>query len=45
MGRLQMYMGMNIDKSGKPLEGKVNQDRFSECAVQEAIVNAFVHRD
>lgn len=45
MARLQMYMGMAIDKSENPLNGKINQWRFSERAVQEAIVNAFVHRD
>jgi ATP-dependent DNA helicase RecG len=45
MARLQLYMGMDIDKTQSFLSGKTNRWRFSEQAVQEAIVNAFVHRD
>ncbi|MCP4219843.1 MAG: hypothetical protein GY765_34745 [bacterium] len=45
LARLQIYMGMDIDKSEAPLNGKTNQWRFSQQAVKEAIVNAFVHRD
>ncbi|MDQ1350593.1 MAG: hypothetical protein QG657_895 [Acidobacteriota bacterium] len=45
MMRLQLYMGMDIDKTQSFLSGKTNKWRFSEQAIQEAIVNAFVHRD
>jgi predicted HTH transcriptional regulator len=38
-------MGMDIDKTQSFLSGKTNKWRFSEQAIQEAIVNAFVHRD
>jgi ATP-dependent DNA helicase RecG len=45
MTRLQIYMGMDIDTGEDMLTGNPNRRRFSESAVQEAIVNAFVHRD
>lgn len=45
MDRLQLYMGLDIDKSEDMLTGNPNRWRFSQYAVQEAIVNAFVHRD
>ncbi|NIM18230.1 MAG: hypothetical protein GTO45_40025, partial [Candidatus Aminicenantes bacterium] len=45
MSRLQLFMGMEIDKSAPIASGNRNRYRFSEQAVQEAIVNAFVHRD
>ncbi len=45
MARLQLYMGMDIDKNEDMVNGRPNRRRFSEYAVQEAIVNAFVHRD
>lgn len=45
MARLQLYMGMDIDKTQNFQSGKMNKWRFSEQAIQEAIVNAFVHRD
>jgi ATP-dependent DNA helicase RecG len=45
MDRLQLYMGIDIDKTQDVLKGNQNRRRFSEYAVQEAIVNAFVHRD
>lgn len=46
MTRLQIYMGMDIDTSEDVLNGgSPNRRRFSKYAVQEAIVNAFVHRD
>jgi predicted HTH transcriptional regulator len=45
MARLQLYMGMDIDKTRSLLSGKTNRWRFSEQAVQETIVNALVHRD
>ncbi len=44
MDTLQAYMGWDIDKGIESFEGR-NQLRFSSRAVQEAIVNAFVHRD
>ncbi|MCP5053663.1 MAG: hypothetical protein GY940_41235, partial [bacterium] len=45
MDRLQLYMGIDIDKTQDMLKGNQNRRRFPEYAVQEAIVNAFVHRD
>ncbi|MCP5053091.1 MAG: hypothetical protein GY940_38345 [bacterium] len=45
MARLQMYMGMNIDTNQPFGSNKINNHRYSEQAVKEAIVNAFVHRD
>jgi len=46
--KLQLHMGVEIDKSPTPLTGGSvgsNRPRYSERAVKEAIVNAFVHRD
>ncbi|MCP5103199.1 MAG: hypothetical protein GY950_07470 [bacterium] len=45
MARLQLYMAIDIDKTENMLNGNPNRRRFSEHAVQQAIVNAFVHRD
>jgi ATP-dependent DNA helicase RecG len=45
MARLQLYMGINIDKTLDIFSPDQNRERFSRQAVQEAIVNAFVHRD
>jgi ATP-dependent DNA helicase RecG len=45
MARLQLFMGMDIDKTQSLLSGKTNQWRFSEQAIQETLVNALVHRD
>lgn len=45
MERLQFYMGMQIDKAAEFMSDKTNRNRYSPRAVQEAIVNAFVHRD
>ncbi len=43
--KLGGYMGVSIDKSRSAMEIRQNRQRFSEKAVQEAIVNAFAHRD
>lgn len=45
MARLQIYMGINIDRTLGVFSPDQNRERFSEYAVKEAIVNAFVHRD
>lgn len=45
MSKLQLYMGIEIDKTGDIFNHKQNRLRFSAQAVQEGIVNAFVHRD
>jgi ATP-dependent DNA helicase RecG len=45
MSKLQLYMGIEIDKTADMLSGGQNRPMFSENAVKEAIVNAFVHRD
>jgi ATP-dependent DNA helicase RecG len=43
--KLAGYMGVSIDKSRSAMEIRQNRQRFSEKAVQEAVVNAFAHRD
>jgi ATP-dependent DNA helicase RecG len=45
MSKLQLYMGIEIDKTGDIFNHRQNRLRFSAHAVQEGIVNAFVHRD
>ncbi len=45
MDKLQLHLGIEIDKTADMFGGKRNRPRFSGRAVQEAIVNAFVHRD
>ncbi len=45
LGRLQLYTGVAIDKSQDLLTGQQNKWRYSEEALQEAVVNAFAHRD
>ena len=45
MDRLQLYTGISIDKSGSALELQQNRPRYSMKALQEAVVNAFAHRD
>lgn len=43
--KLAGHMGISIDKSRSAMEIRQNRRRFSEKAVQEAVVNAFAHRD
>jgi ATP-dependent DNA helicase RecG len=43
--RLQLHTGTSIDKSRSALEIQQNRPRYSAKALQEAIVNAFAHRD
>jgi len=43
--KLTGYLGVSIDKSRSAMEIRQNRQRFSEKAVQEAVVNAFAHRD
>ncbi len=43
--KLRLYTGLQIDKSASALEGPQNRLRYSEKALQEAIINAFAHRD
>ncbi len=45
MDRLQLYTGVSIDKSASAVEIQQNRPRYSLRAVQEAVVNAFAHRD
>jgi ATP-dependent DNA helicase RecG len=45
LDRLQLYTGVSIDKSASALEIRQNRPRYSMKALQEAIVNAFAHRD
>lgn len=45
LDRLQLYTGINIDKSGSAVEIQQNRSRYSMKALQEAVVNAFAHRD
>lgn len=43
--RLQLYTGISIDKSISALNSQQNRPRYSMKALQEALVNAFAHRD
>lgn len=43
--KLQLYTGLSIDKSVSARESRQNRPRYSEKALQEALVNAFAHRD
>jgi ATP-dependent DNA helicase RecG len=45
MTKLQLHLGMEIDKSADMTGGNQNRPRFSERAIAEALANAFVHRD
>jgi|GEM_PF-2709700 len=45
LDRLQLYTGISIDKSHSALEIRQNRPRYSLKALQEAVVNAFAHRD
>lgn len=45
LDRLQLYTGISIDKSGSAMEIQQNRPRYSMKALQEALVNAFAHRD
>lgn len=43
--KLRLYTGFEIDKSESALHHRQNRPRYSEKALQEALVNAFAHRD
>jgi ATP-dependent DNA helicase RecG len=43
--RLRFYTGIEIDKSASALDLRQNRRRYSDKALQEAVVNAFAHRD
>lgn len=43
--KLRLYTGLAIDKSISLDEGSPNRPRYSQRALDEAIVNALVHRD
>jgi ATP-dependent DNA helicase RecG len=43
--RLRFYTGTEIDKSASALDSRQNRPRYSDKALQEAVVNAFAHRD
>jgi ATP-dependent DNA helicase RecG len=45
LGTLRLHTGIAIDKSGDLLSRRQNRPRYSEQALQEAVVNAFAHRD
>jgi ATP-dependent DNA helicase RecG len=45
LDRLQLYTGVSIDKSRSASEIRQNRPRYSLKALQEAVVNAFAHRD
>lgn len=42
---LRLYTGFDIDKSADALRIPQNKPRYSEQALQEAVVNALAHRD
>lgn len=43
--RLQTHIGYDVDKSASVAEGEQNRPRYARRAIEEAVVNAFVHRD
>lgn len=43
--KLDLYTGISIDKSASATEIRQNRPRYSKKALQEAVVNAFAHRD
>lgn len=45
LGTLRLHTGIQIDKSADALTISQNRDRYSERALQEAVVNALAHRD
>lgn len=45
MGWLQRDLGFEVDKTYSATSGLQNRPRYSKRAVEEAIVNALVHRD
>ncbi len=45
ISKLKGYMGVSMDKSRSALEIRQNRSRYSDEAVQEAVMNAFAHRD
>ncbi len=45
LGALRLHTGIAIDKSADALSSRQNRPRYSEKALQEAVVNAFAHRD
>lgn len=45
LSALQLDLGIQIDKSQSATEHTQNRPRYSAKAVQEAVVNAFAHRD
>ena len=42
---LKVHIGMVVDKSETVSSGRQNRPRYARRAVEEAVVNAFVHRD
>lgn len=43
--RLKGYVGVQIDKSGDPTNGRAHRERYALGALREAAMNALVHRD
>ncbi len=43
--RLDLYMGTAFDKSSSIQSGRQNRPRYAREAIEEAVVNALVHRD
>jgi ATP-dependent DNA helicase RecG len=45
LGKLRLYTGIVIEKTASALESRQNRPRYSDKALQEAVVNALAHRD
>lgn len=45
IARLQSHVGYDVDKSVSVTGGSQNRPRYARRAIEEAVVNAFVHRD
>ncbi|GAB4570394.1 MAG: hypothetical protein Tsb0020_25110 [Haliangiales bacterium] len=45
LNKLRPHIGYDVDKAALVTDGRQNQPRYARRAIEEAVVNAFVHRD